>query len=126
VVVNPATRELAVCRAGHPPALLVPPNGQPEVLDCDAGLPLGVDGAAEYSTTQTTVEPSSLLVLTTDGLMLADSADEQHLISLLAMLNPGPADDLELLADDLLSLPRRQTRRGDDVALLLARVDPEP
>ena len=124
VVVNPATRELAVCRAGHPPALLVPPNGQPEVLDCDAGLPLGVDAAAEYSTTQTTVESSSLLVLTTDGLMLADSADEQHLISLLAMLSPGAADDLELLADDLLSLPRRQTRRGDDVALLLARVDP--
>ena len=126
VVVNPATRELAVCRAGHPPALLVPPSGQPEVLDCDAGLPLGVDAAAEYATTQTTVEPGSLLVLTTDGLMLADSADEQHLISLLAMLTPGAAGDLELLADDLLSLPRRQTRRGDDVALLLARVDPEP
>ena len=126
VVVNPATRELAVCRAGHPPALLVPPAGEPQVLECDAGLPLGVDAAAEYSTTQTTVEPSSLLVLTTDGLMLADSADEQHLISLLSMLRPGAADDLEMLADDLLSLPRRQTRRGDDVALLLARVDPEP
>ena len=126
VVVNPATRELAVCRAGHPPALLAPPSGQPEVLDCDAGLPLGVDAAAEYSTTQTTVEPGSLLVLTTDGLMLADSADEQHLISLLAMLRPGAADDLEVLADDLLSLPRRQTRRADDVALLLARVDSAP
>ncbi len=39
------------------------------------------------------------------------------------MLPFGTTDDLEVLADDLLSLPRRQTRHGDDVALLLARVD---
>ena len=26
VVVNPATRELAICRAGHSPAILVPPD----------------------------------------------------------------------------------------------------
>ncbi len=126
VVVNPATRELAICRAGHPPALVVPPSGQPKVLDCDAGLPLGIDADAEYSTTQTMVEPGSILVLTTDGLMVADSADEQHLSSLLAVLRLGSADDLEVLADDLLSLPRRQTRRADDVALLLARVDSAP
>ncbi len=124
VVVNPATRELAICRAGHPPALLVPPGARPRVLDCDAGLPLGVDADTEYKTTQTTVEPGSILVLTTDGLMVADSGDANSLSSLIAVLPFGSADDLEVLADDLLSLPRRQTRHGDDVALLLARVEP--
>jgi serine phosphatase RsbU (regulator of sigma subunit) len=124
VVVNPATRELAICRAGHPPALLVPPGGRPKVLDCDAGLPLGVDEDTEYTTTQTTVEPGSILVLTTDGLMVADSGDMNSLNSLIAVLPFGSAEDLEVLADDLLSLPRRQTRHGDDVALLLARVEP--
>jgi serine phosphatase RsbU (regulator of sigma subunit) len=124
VVVNPATRELAICRAGHPPALLVPPGAKPRVLDCDAGLPLGVDENTAYATTQTTVEPGSILVLTTDGLMVADSADEHSLNSLIAVLPFGSAEDLEVLADDLLSLPRRQTRHGDDVALLLARVEP--
>ena len=123
VVVNPGTRELAICRAGHPPALLLPPGGKPRVLDCDAGLPLGIDTDAVYSTTQLLVEPGSVLVLTTDGLMVADSADEHNLSSLLAVLRLGTTDDLEVLADDLLSLPRRQTRHGDDVALLLARVD---
>jgi hypothetical protein len=39
------------------------------------------------------------------------------------VLRLGSTDDIEVLADDLLSLPRRQTRHGDDVALLLARVD---
>jgi serine phosphatase RsbU (regulator of sigma subunit) len=124
VVVNPATRELAICRAGHPPALVVPPGARPKVLDCDAGLPLGVDEDTEYTTTQTIVEPGSILVLTTDGLMVADSGDEHTLSSLIAVLPFGSADDLEVLADDLLSLPRRQTRHGDDVALLLARVEP--
>jgi serine phosphatase RsbU (regulator of sigma subunit) len=123
VVVNPATRELAICRAGHPPALVVPPGGRPKVLDCEAALPLGIDQDAEYATTQTVVEPGSVLVLTTDGLMVDDSADEHNLSSLLAVLRLGSTDDLEVLADDLLSLPRRQTRHGDDVALLLARVD---
>jgi len=124
VVLNPATRELAICRAGHPPALLVPPGSRPRVLDCDAGLPLGVDAETAYATTQTIVEPGSILVLTTDGLMVADSADENSLNSLIAVLPFGSAEDLEVLADDLLSLPRRQTRHGDDVALLLARVEP--
>jgi serine phosphatase RsbU (regulator of sigma subunit) len=123
VVVNPATRELAVCRAGHPPALVVPPGGRPKVLECEAALPLGIDPDAEYATTQTMVEPGSILVLTTDGLMVADSADENNLSSVLAVLRLGSTDDLEVLADDLLSLPRRLTRHGDDVALLLARVD---
>jgi serine phosphatase RsbU (regulator of sigma subunit) len=124
VVVNPATRELAICRAGHPPALVVPPGGRPKVLDCDAGLPLGVDADTKYATTQTQVEPGSILVLTTDGLMVADTADETSLNSLIAVLPLNSAEDLEVLADDLLSLPRRQTRHGDDVALLLARVEP--
>ncbi|HEX9065594.1 MAG TPA: SpoIIE family protein phosphatase [Streptosporangiaceae bacterium] len=123
VVVNPATRELAICRAGHPPALVVPPGGRPKVLDCEAALPLGIDPDAEYATTQTVVEPGSILVLTTDGLMVTDSADEHNLSSVLAVLRLGSTDDLEVLADDLLSLPRRQTRHADDVALLLARVD---
>jgi len=123
VVVNPGKHELAICRAGHPPALVLPPGGKPRVLDCDAGLPLGIDVNAEYRTTQLQVEPGSVLVLTTDGLMVADSADAHNLSSLLAVLRLATADDLEVLADDLLSLPRRQTRHGDDVALLLARVD---
>jgi serine phosphatase RsbU (regulator of sigma subunit) len=124
VVVNPATRQLSICRAGHPPALIVPPGGRPKVLDCDAGLPLGVDSDAEYVATQTTVEPGAILVLTTDGLMVPDTADENSLNSLIAVLPLSSTEDVEVLADDLLSLPRRQTRHGDDVALLLARVEP--
>src|SRR5262249_39701849 len=83
VVVSPEPPELPSCRAGHPPALVLPPGGKPRVLDCDAGLPLGIDANAEYRTTQLQVESGSVLVLTTDGLMVADSADAHNLSSLL-------------------------------------------
>lgn len=122
VVVDPEARQLTMCRAGHPPAVLVAPGKRPRVLHCDAGLPLGVDATAAYTTTDLPVEPGSLLVLATDGLLETDSGDE-YLSSLLHVLRLGTTDDLEVLADDLLSVPRRRTRHSDDVALLLARVD---
>jgi serine phosphatase RsbU (regulator of sigma subunit) len=123
VAINPETRELALCRAGHPPPLLVTPGTRPQVLDCDAGLPLGVDASASYVTTESLVDPGSLLVLTTDGLLDADTGDEFNLSSLLGLLRLGATDDLEVLADDLLGNTRRQSAHGDDIALLLARID---
>ena len=35
VVLNPATGELAMCRAGHPPPALVTPETAPRMLDCE-------------------------------------------------------------------------------------------
>lgn len=122
VVVDPEARQLTMCRAGHPPALLVAPGARPRVLNCEAGLPLGIEAHAAYSTIDLPVEPGSLLVMATDGLLETDSGDE-YLSSLLSVLRLGMPDDLEVLADDLLSVPRQRTRHGDDVALLLARVD---
>ncbi len=123
IMINPATRELRVCRAGHPPALAVPPGARPRVLDCDAGLPLGVEPEASYVTARTRVEPGSLLVLTTDGLLENEAGEAHNLSSLLGILRLGVPDDLEVLADDLLRRPRRKTRHSDDAALLLARLD---
>lgn len=123
VAVNPETRELALCRAGHPPPLLVTPGTRPQVLDCEAGLPLGVDASASYATAESQVEPGSLLVLTTDGLIDAAIGDEVNLSSLLGLLRLGATGDLEVLADDLLGNTRRQVVHGDDIALLLARID---
>ncbi|HUJ07604.1 MAG TPA: SpoIIE family protein phosphatase [Streptosporangiaceae bacterium] len=123
IVVDPATRELAMCRAGHPPALLVTPGIRPRLLDCDAGLPLGVDVGAAYTTSRLRVAPGSLLVLTTDGLLETEAGDEYSLSALIGILRLGVPDDLEVLADDLLSNPRRKTRHSDDAALLLARLE---
>src|SRR6185437_8861579 len=49
VVINPSSGRMTVCRAGHPPPVLLAPGSAPRIVDCDAGLPLGIDADADYS-----------------------------------------------------------------------------
>lgn len=123
VVVDPVTGLLTVCRAGHPPPVIVAPTSAPRIVDCDAGLPLGIDPDAEYWTAQSHIDPGSVLVLTTDGLLETDAGDDYNLSRLLGVLTIAPPDDLDELANDLLSSVQRSRRHGDDVALLVARLD---
>lgn len=122
VVVNPASGELAMCRAGHPAPVLMTPGAPPRVLECEGGLPLGVDADAEYATIQARAEPGSVLLLTTDGLLESDAGDDHNLQGVIDTLARGADVDIEVLADDVLATPRRPSRHADDVALLLARL----
>ena len=124
VVIDPARGELKMCRAGHPgPALAVP--GQPTVLlEPGADLLLGVNADEQYSTVTLPVRPGSVLVLATDGLLDDDGADPGcNVRALLSVLGAGLADEPERLADQLLASPERPTRNGDDIALMVARID---
>jgi serine phosphatase RsbU (regulator of sigma subunit) len=124
VVFDPARGELAVCRAGHPAPALVRPGAAPELLERGDGLPLGIDPAARYRTSEITVPAGTTLVLATDGLLDADGSDpDANVRRLLSVLGEGAGDDLEALTDRLLASPQRPARHGDDVALLVARVN---
>ena len=124
VALQPATGELAMCRAGHPPPALVTPEAAPRMLYCEGGLPLGIDAKARYATVKLRVPPGAVLVLTTDGLLETDGDDVDYNVRcMLGALENGTKTDLETLADDLLNSPRRPPRHGDDVALLLARLN---
>jgi serine phosphatase RsbU (regulator of sigma subunit) len=121
VVVDPATGRLRVSRAGHPPPVLASRGEAPQILDCDPGIPLGIDPDAEYSATELSIASGALLVLTTDGLLETDSDDDYNLGRLLEVLAMSSSDDLDELADELLSSARLPGRHDDDVALLIAR-----
>lgn len=123
VIVNTATGELTMCRAGHPPPVLFEPGDEPRILDSDPGVPLGMFADASYSSVTLQVKPGSLLVLMTDGLLATDAGDDYNLGYLLEVLRYGAEYDLDDLANELLSNPREPPRHGDDVALLLARLE---
>jgi PAS domain-containing protein len=124
VVLEPGTGELAMCRAGHPPPVLVTGDAPPRILDCEGGLPLGLDAGAGYITVEMQIAHGSVLLLTTDGLLETDGEDiDFNVRCLLDVLRQGTTDDLEMLADDLLGSSRLPPRHGDDVALLLARLE---
>jgi serine phosphatase RsbU (regulator of sigma subunit) len=124
VVIDSARGELELCRAGHPGPALVTPGGSPELLEHGDDLLLGVNSDEQYNTFTVPVPPGSVLVLATDGLLDDDGSDPGcNVRALLSVLGDGLADEPERLADRLLASPRRLTRHGDDIALMVARID---
>jgi sigma-B regulation protein RsbU (phosphoserine phosphatase) len=75
-VVDPKRRSMTYSSAGHEPAILVHPHSEPQVLEPTAPL-IGVFDDQHHLFKQETVHlwPGSLLVLTTDGVTEARSAD---------------------------------------------------
>lgn len=121
-VYDPVTRRCTMASAGHPPPVLLRPDGTAEAIGISPGPPLTLSGMP-YETTVIDVEPGSVLALYTDGLVERGDRDVgqglRHLTeALAARCRPDRALDetgRALLADLADQAPR------DDAALLLAR-----
>ena len=69
LALDPDTLAVTLTSAGHPPPLVVEPSGQTRFLEGEGGLPLGVDVTTEYGERELSLEPGSIVVLYTDGLV---------------------------------------------------------
>nr|WSX48671.1 SpoIIE family protein phosphatase [Streptomyces sp. NBC_00974] len=120
VVCDPATGHCTVTRAGHPPPVLVLPDGTVRLLDTPPGVPLGVGGIS-FAPTDFTLPPGSLLVLYTDGLIEARGRDLDERLAEMMRLLADPHRQLDHLCDSLIThlVP---AAADDDVALLVARI----
>ncbi|MFZ3494940.1 PP2C family protein-serine/threonine phosphatase [Streptomyces sp. 5.8] len=102
------------------------PRGRPpELLELPTAVPLGV-GSVPFHTTTFDLHPGDQLILYTDGLVeTRDQAIDERLSALLALLAllAKPQRSLEATCDMLLQALRRAGDH-DDVALLVARVQP--
>ena len=124
-VLDPATGVFEYASAGHPPILLVSANGETRWLDEAQSPPLCGDD--EHRAPQATVilEPGSLLVLYSDGLierrgeLLTDRLD--RLKSAGRSLVGLPIADV---CDQLVVALGVETSREDDVAVLAVQFNP--
>ncbi|MGW9305874.1 MULTISPECIES: SpoIIE family protein phosphatase [Streptomyces] len=118
-VYDPATRCCTMARAGHPPPVIVTPQGAVSFPDLPLGPPLGL-GGLPFESLDVELPEGSLLGLYTDGLIEGPEKDvEQGKIRLgRAISRDGlPLDELcEAVVKELLPVPQ-----PDDIALLLAR-----
>ncbi|MFI6335605.1 SpoIIE family protein phosphatase [Streptomyces sp. NPDC050535] len=121
---DPARQVAVMARAGHPPPLLLRPDGKVRVLDLAGGPLLGIDASATYPTTEVPLTPGSVLALYTDGLIESPGVDiEDALADLGRQLAEKGGQPLDVLADSLVQPEGAATQeRPDDVALLLLRV----
>ncbi|MEU6536660.1 SpoIIE family protein phosphatase [Streptomyces sp. NPDC047000] len=133
-VYDPALRRLVVANAGHPPPLLLHPDGRGEILRVPPGAPIGV-GSGSFETTDLPAPSGSTLVLYTDGLVESRGADlltgVEELLGRLRATTGTPTGTtggaagttlppLEAVCDEALG-PLGKAVRDDDVALLAAR-----
>lgn len=107
-------------RAGHPPPALVTPDGTARLLDLPPGAPLGIGGIS-YDTTEITLDPGSILVLYTDGLVETRATDLDQRLNELTRLLTDTHHDLDQLCDNLMD-HLAPTPAEDDITILAARI----
>ncbi|MFC1413953.1 SpoIIE family protein phosphatase [Streptacidiphilus sp. N1-12] len=140
---DPARGTLQMARAGHPHPVIRTPDGTCLIRHVEGGLPLGLMPEGEdYPVTTLELQPGEVMLLCTDGLIETGGHDMYSgWIRVRDTMSPGPAEDLEGMADALIQAVHGPgshgggghlaDRREDDIALLLLRRDavgprPEP
>ncbi|MGP3945437.1 SpoIIE family protein phosphatase [Streptomyces sp. 6N106] len=119
-VYDPATRICTLARAGHPPPMLVTPDGHATIADTPVGPPVGI-GTGRYESVDLELPEGSLLALFTDGLVESRHADiDAGLDRLLAALQ-HPSASLEDLCARVIARMTPDAPPEDDIALLIAR-----
>ena len=110
--------------AGHPPPLLLQPDGAAELLHSRPDLLLGIDSGVARHDHRALLPVGSTLVLYTDGLFERRGSDlDQDLERLRATAQTLAGRDLETLCDELID--RMGYDGDDDVAVLAVRAHDE-
>ncbi|ETA71124.1 SpoIIE family protein phosphatase [Actinospica robiniae] len=121
-VLDPANGQLTYSSAGHPPGIVVDPDGSTHFLDQAGSIPLAVRVGAERPEAQTTVSPRATVLLYTDGLVerrrqsLTVGIDRAS-----AAIQQGRATPVDQLATDVMTDLAPADGYDDDVALLIYR-----
>ncbi len=117
------TGELTYTSAGHPPALVVGPNGT-RFLEDGRSMPVGAADAAVFREGTAVLEGGATLVLYTDGLVERRDIPLDRRLDELAEVAASGALELEDLCDRLLRRLLGEGERADDVALIAVRAEP--
>lgn len=120
-LVDPVSGTVTLGNAGHIPLAVVHPDGRSELVGSGSGVPLGVVRGQERSHETVALEPGSLLVLVTDGVVESRREDLDHgLARLLARateLRDRPLPELVVALAELADPTLR-----DDVTVVAARI----
>jgi PAS domain S-box-containing protein len=120
--IDPICRRITYSNAGHPPAILVQPDGTSQFLDQAQGaaLALPVD-TGPRPTASIGFEPGARLLLYTDGLVERRGTGlDTSLLQLADRLRHGIHQPLEQQADQLLE--EQGSGQTDDIVLLLVQL----
>jgi serine phosphatase RsbU (regulator of sigma subunit)/anti-sigma regulatory factor (Ser/Thr protein kinase) len=123
-IVDPDACTLQVASAGHPPPLVLQPEGGPTFAEAPAGSPLGVNRFPSYAESLATLDPWSTVLLYTDGLVEGPELPlGEGLEGLRSAAEACPREPEGLCRTLLASVDSRAGFR-DDLALLALQLAP--
>jgi PAS domain S-box-containing protein len=123
LVLDRDTGEVAYTSAGHPPPLVLTPDG-PMFLEDGRSVPVGAADPAAFREGVATIPPGSTLLLYTDGLVERRDVPLEDRLAQLAAAARAAGGELQDLCDQLLAGVIGPHDPGDDVALLAVRPTP--
>ena len=127
LVVDGTAGTVCWARAGHPPALLVTPDGAQLLDGAGSGAVLGAPGRRPYTEGTADITPGATLLLYTDGLVeRRGEVLDDGLERVRAAAARHAAADPVTLTGQLLAEVLADAAQPDDVALIAARLLPEP
>jgi hypothetical protein len=120
-VLDRANGELTFANAGHPPALVATPDGAAKYLSEPAGLMLGVDPDATFTTGRVRLGTECAVLLYSDGLVEDRTRPIDDGLAALAGAFAGhPAVTAEAVCQTVESALLADVVRSDDACLLAA------
>jgi len=124
VIMEPDLASIRFASAGHLPPLVLGPDGNARYLEEVRDVPLGVAAGKDYSEATAELEPGSILVTYTDGLVEErGTAIDQGLDTLKEAVITGPRDT-ERLCDHILAKMLEHRAPMDDIAVLALHTIP--
>lgn len=124
-VLDTRTGVLEHASAGHPPCLVIAPGGAHRWLEDGRSMPLCPLGGGERPQAATTLQPGSLLILFTDGLIERRGASLSEQMDRLAdVARDLRAAGAEEVCDGIMAHMVGDAPRGDDVVIVCVRYAP--
>jgi PAS domain S-box-containing protein len=120
LVLDRETGELSFSAAGHPPPLVLAPDG-PRFLEGGRSVPIGASDPAVFREASAVLPPGSSLLLYTDGLVERRDEPLDKRLDKLAAVAGGAEGDLDGLCERVIDAVLGDGDPGDDVALLAVR-----
>jgi PAS domain S-box-containing protein len=120
LVLDRETGELAFSAAGHPPPLVLAPDG-PHFLEGGRSVPIGASDPAVFREASAVLAPGSSLLLYTDGLVERRDEPLDKRLDKLAAVAGGAGEGLDVLCERVIESVLGEGEPGDDVALLAVR-----
>jgi serine phosphatase RsbU (regulator of sigma subunit)/anti-sigma regulatory factor (Ser/Thr protein kinase) len=123
-IVDPDDSRLRFAAAGHPPVLVVGPDGSTYLAESPAGSPLGVVPFPAYEESTIPLVAGSTVLLYTDGLVERPDASLDEGLDWLREFAADAPPDPDEFCGALLRARFSDEPPRDDVALLAVRIEP--